>query len=271
MKRLIRLTSTLLCLAFSAMQATAAVSLSLSPQSAQVPVGGQLQYVVTVHGTSDSVVTWSVGGAGCSGITCGMISAEGLYTAPSNPPTPSTVTVTVISLADVTATATSTLTIGSPSTVSVAVSPNQVVLAPMGQQQFKANVTGTSNTSVTWSISGIGCVGGSCGSITPAGLYTAPNSVPAVSAITITAVSVANPTKSGSASLVVQSASSVSVSVSPRKVQVASGGQLHFSATVTGSTNTAVVWSISGAGCSGVACGTIICGGFCGAAQFLST
>jgi hypothetical protein len=137
MKRLLLLASTLLCLAFSAMQATAAVSLSLSPQSAQVPVGGQLQFVVTVHGTSDSVVTWSVGGTGCSGITCGMISAEGLYTAPTNAPSPSTVTVTVTSLADVTATATATLTIGSPSTVSVAVSPNQVVLAPMGQQQFR--------------------------------------------------------------------------------------------------------------------------------------
>jgi len=239
MKRPILLASTLLCLAFSALQATAGVSLSLSPQNAQVPVGGQLQFVVTVLGTSDSVVTWSVEGTGCSGITCGMISAEGLYTAPTNAPSPSTVAVTVTSLADVTANATSTLTIGSPSTVSVAVSPNEVVLAPRGQQQFKASVTASSNPSVTWSISGIGCVGGSCGSITPAGLYTAPSSVPSVSAITITAVSVANPTKSGSASLVVQSASSVVVSLSPRKVQVASGGQLHFSATVTGSTNTA--------------------------------
>ena len=105
MKRLILLASTLLCLAFSAMQATAGVSLSLSPQNAQVPVGGQLQFVVTVNGTSDSVVTWSVDGAGCSGITCGMISAEGFYTAPTNAPSPSTVTVTVTSLADVTATA----------------------------------------------------------------------------------------------------------------------------------------------------------------------
>ncbi|HXP40105.1 MAG TPA: hypothetical protein VN833_07520, partial [Candidatus Acidoferrales bacterium] len=194
MKRPILLASTLLCLAFSALQATAGVSLSLSPQNAQVPVGGQLQFVVTVLGTSDSVVTWSVEGTGCSGITCGMISAEGLYTAPTNAPSPSTVAVTVTSLADVTATATSTLTIGSPSTVSVAVSPNEVVLAPRGQQQFKASVTASSNPSVTWSISGIGCVGGSCGSITPAGLYTAPSSVPSVSAITITAVSVANPT-----------------------------------------------------------------------------
>lgn len=260
MERVIVFASTLLCLAFSAI-ASAAVSLSLSPPNAQVPVGGQLQFVVTVNGTSDSVVIWSVTGVGCSGVTCGTINAQGLYTAPVNAPSPSTVKVTVTSLADVTATASSNLTIVSPSTVYVAVSPNQVVLATGGQQQFSANVTGTSNTSVTWSVSGIGCVGGSCGSINPSGLYTAPSSVPSFSAITITAVSVANPAKSGSALLVVQSASSVSVSVTPKSGQVASGGQLQFSATVTGSTNTAVVWSLSGAGCSGVACGTITAAG----------
>jgi len=261
MKRVIVFASTLLCLAFSAIAAPAAVSLSLSPQNAQVPIGGQLQFVVTVNGTTDSVVIWSVTGAGCSGVTCGMIDDQGLYTAPPKAPSPSTVTVTATSLANVTATASSTLTIGSPSTVSVAVTPNQVVLATRGQQQFSAQVTGTSNTSVTWSVSGIGCVGGSCGSISPAGLYTAPSSVPSFSAITITAASVANPAKSGSALVDVQSASSVSVSVTPKSAQVASGGRLQFSTTVTGSTNAAVVWSVSGAGCSGVACGTITAAG----------
>lgn len=271
MKSLVVVASTLLCLAFSAIPATAAVSLSLSPQNAQVPTGGQLQFIVTVNGTSDSVVIWSVTGAGCSGIVCGMITGSGLYTAPANAPSPSIVKVTVTSLADVTVTATSTLTIVSPSTVSVAVSPNQVVLATGGQQQFTANVTGTLNTSVTWSVNGIGCVGGSCGSISPTGLYTAPSSVPPSSALTITAVSVANPAKSGSASLVVQSASSVSVSVLPKTAQVASGGQLQFSATVTGSTNTAVAWSISGAGCSGAACGTITAAGLYTAPATLPT
>jgi hypothetical protein len=261
MKRLIVLAATFVFSMLSAIPATAGVSLSLSPQNAQVPTGGQLQFVVTVRGTSDSVVIWSVSGAGCDGITCGGISDQGLYTAPATAPSPSTVTVTATSLADVTVTATSTVTIGSPSTVSVVVSPNDVVLATRGQQQFSAKVTGTSNTSVTWSVSGIGCVSGSCGSITSAGLYTAPSSVPTSSAVTITATSVADPTRSGSASVVVQSASSVSVSVFPKTAQVASGGRLQFSATVTGSTNTAVAWSISGAGCSGSACGTITAAG----------
>ena len=257
MKRLSLSVSTLLVLALSATQAAVGVSVSLSPQNAQVPLGGQLQFAATVNGTTDSVVIWSVTGAGCFGIACGMITDEGLYTAPASAPSPSTVTVTATSLADVTVSAASTLTIGSASIVSVAVSPNQVVLATGGRQQFSAKVTGTSNASVTWSVGGIGCVSGSCGSINSAGLYTAPSSIPSVSAITITAVSVANPTKSGSASLIVQSASSVSISVSPKTTQVASGGQLQFSATITGSTNTAVVWSVSGAGCAGLACGTV--------------
>jgi len=271
MKSLVVAASMFLCVALSAIAAPAAVSLSLSPQNAQVSVGGQLQFVVTVSGTSDSVVIWSVNGAGCSGLACGMISGEGLYTAPAAAPSPSTVTVTATSLADVTVRASSTLTIGSPSIVSVSVSPNQVVIATRGQQQFSANVAGTSNTSVTWSVSGIGCVGGSCGSISPAGLYTAPNSVPAFSAITVTAVSVANPAKSGSALLIVQSASSVAVSLTPKSAQVASGGQLQFSASVSGSTNPAVVWSVSGPGCSGTGCGTITAGGLYTAPASLPT
>ncbi len=271
MKRLFFLASAFLVLALAAIQATAAVSLSLVPQNAQVPVNGEIQFAVTVSGTTDSVVIWSVTGTGCSGITCGTVSDEGLYTAPANAPSPSNVTVTATSLADVTATAKSVITIGSSSTVSVGVSPAQVVLATGGQQQFSAKVTGTSNTSVTWGVSGIGCVGSSCGSISASGLYTAPNSVPTSSAITITAVSVANPSKSGSASLVVQSASSVTVSVSPKTAQVGTGGQLQFSATVTGSTNAAVVWSVSGTTCSGLACGTISAAGLYTAPATLPT
>lgn len=256
MKHVFVLVSALWWICF-AIPAVASVSVSLSPQNAQVVTGGQLQFTATVSGTTDSVVIWSVTGSGCSGVSCGTISSSGFYTAPTSAPAPPTVTVTVISLADVTATASSTVTIGSSSAVSVTVSPNQVVLATGGEQQFSAHVTGTSNTSVTWSVVGIGCVGGSCGSITGTGLYTAPATVPQNAAITVVAKSIADPTKSGSASLVVQPASSVSVAIQPKAAQVAVGGELQLSATVTGSTNTTVLWTVSGAGCSGTACGTI--------------
>lgn len=260
MKRILLLVSALWWTCF-AIPVVASVSVSLSPQNAQVVTGSQLQFTATVSGTTDDVVIWSATGSGCSGVSCGTISSNGLYTAPPSAPAPPSVIVTVTSLADVTATASSTVTIGSSSVVSVTVSPNQVVLATSGQQQFSAHVSGTSNTSVTWSVVGIGCVGGSCGSITGAGLYTAPATVPQNAAVTVVATSAAETTKSGSASLVVQPASSVSVAVQPKTAQVAAGGKLQLSATVTGSTNTAVLWAVSGGGCSGTACGTITSAG----------
>src|SRR5262249_35245603 len=152
----------------------------------------QLQFAVTITGTTDSVVIWSVTGPGCSGISCGAISSDGLYTAPAAAPSPATVSVTATALADVTAKASSAVTIASPSTVSVTVSPNQVVLGVGGQQQFSAHVTGTSNTSVAWRVAGIGCVGSSCGSVNANGLYTAPAAVPQSAAITVVATSVAD-------------------------------------------------------------------------------
>lgn len=260
MKRLIVIISSVCCFALSAIPA-AAVSVSISPRNAQVLTEGQLQFAVTVSGTTDSVVIWSVTGSGCSGVSCGMIGSDGLYSAPAKVPSSPTVTVTATSLADVTAKASSTVTIASAFVVSVGVSPNQVVLATGGQQQFSAQVTGTSNTAVTWSVAGIGCVGGSCGSVTASGLYTAPAVVPQSAAVKVVATSVADPTKSGSASLVVQAASSVSVAIQPKTAQVATGGKLQLSATVTGSTNTAVLWSVAGAGCSGAGCGTITSAG----------
>src|SRR5579871_817756 len=261
MKHLIVIILTVCCVGFAAVPALAAVSVSLSPKSASISTGSQLQFVAAVSGTTDSVVIWGVSGPGCSGVSCGTISSSGLYTAPATAPSPATVTVEVMSLADVTATAASTITIASPSSVSINVSPSQVVLATGGKQQFTALVTGISQTAVTWSISGIGCVNSTCGTISSSGLYTAPTTVPPSAAIAITATSVAQPAKSGTASLVVQSASAVSVAVQPKTAQVASGGQVLFTATVTGSTNTAVLWTVSGAGCSGVACGTITSGG----------
>jgi hypothetical protein len=260
MNRIFALVSVLGSMCF-AIPAFATVSVSLAPQNPQVSTGAQLQFTATVSGTTDSVVIWSASGSGCSGVSCGTISSSGLYIAPTSAPAPPTVTVTVTSLADPTATASSTVTIGSPSAVSVAVSPSQVVLATGGQQQFSAHVTGSSNTSVTWSVVGIGCAAGSCGSVSGSGLYTAPATVPQNPAITVVAKSAADPTKSGSASLVVQSATSVSVTIQPKTAQVAAGGKLQLSATVTGSTNTVVLWALSGAGCSGAACGTVTSAG----------
>jgi hypothetical protein len=55
--------------------------------------------------------------------------------------------------------------------------------------QFAATVTGTSNVAVTWAVSGAGCSGGACATISEGGLYTAPASVPLPATFSLTATS----------------------------------------------------------------------------------
>lgn len=255
MKRVWGMIWTAWFLAFLGAGSSAVASVTIAPASVQVQPSGQVQFSAT--GSADGVVIWGLSGAGCSGITCGHIDSGGLYVAPATAPNPSAVIVTALSLSDLSEVGMATVTIGTAAGVAVSVSPGEVTLAVKGQQQFTAKVTGSSNTSVTWAVSGIGCVAGSCGSITSSGLYTAPATIPTPALATVTTTSVADSTKSASASVVIQSASTVSVTVSPASAQVTTGGQQQFSATVVGSSNTAVTWGVSGAGCSDATCGTI--------------
>jgi hypothetical protein len=232
-----------------------ASSVVVSPSSAQIKPGAQVQFTAT--GSADGVVLWSITGSGCSGISCGEITSEGLYTAPASAPNPPIVLVVATSLADLTQSGSASVTIGMSVSIGVTISPTLATVAQSGQQQFSASVTGNSNSAVNWTVSGVGCSGGSCGTITSSGLYTAPATVPKSAQAIITATSVASPTKSASATVDIESAASVSVSVSPSTAQVSVSKQQQFSAKVTGATNTSVKWSIAGTGCSGSGCGSI--------------
>lgn len=83
--------------------------------------------------------------------------------------------------------------------ITVSISPPGATVAPGGSVQFTATVTGTTNTAVSWSAGGIEGGNGTIGTISASGVYTAPNTVPNPSAVNITAVSVADSTKSASA------------------------------------------------------------------------
>jgi TonB family protein len=67
----------------------------VSPVSTWVVAGSQEQFSAQVPGVSNPSLTWSVSGDGCAGSRCGIIAANGLYTAPSNVPDFPTVIVTV--------------------------------------------------------------------------------------------------------------------------------------------------------------------------------
>jgi hypothetical protein len=90
-----------------------------------------------------------------------------------------------------------------PQVVAVSVTPKTVSMTAGAYQQFAASVTGTTNTAVTWTASGTGCNGTTCGTITSNGLYTAPATAPSPASVTITVTSVFDPSKSASASVTI--------------------------------------------------------------------
>jgi len=84
----------------------------------------------------------------------------------------------------------------------VTVSPASVTVQTGGVQQFTATVSPSgANQAVTWSLSGTGCTGASCGTIDATGKYAAPATAPTPATVTLTATSVTDATKSASATI----------------------------------------------------------------------
>src|SRR5438094_904013 len=173
---------------------TTAVSVTISPTSATVGAGGMQQFTATVRKTDKKAVTWQVNGVPGGNATAGTISSAGLYTAPAAVPSPATVTVTAVSQADATKSASAQVTITAPTAVSVTISPTSATVGAGGMQQFTATVTNTNNTAVTWQVNGVPGGNATAGTISSAGLYTAPAAVPSPATVTVRAVSQADAT-----------------------------------------------------------------------------
>lgn len=207
------------------------VSVQVSPTSASVASGGSQQFAATVSGSTNTGVTWST--------TAGSISSNGLLIVPTVS-TPSYVTVTATSLASVDSKASAVVTVNPPTsgTITVSVNPASATLASGGTQQFAATVSGTSNSSVVWSTN--------AGSISSTGLLTAPT-VTTTSSVTVTATSLASAGSKASAMVTVNPPASgnITVSVNPTSATLNAGATQQFAATVSGTSNTSVVWSAS--------------------------
>jgi len=86
----------------------------------------------------------------------------------------------------------------------VTVSPASATVQTGGVQQFTATVSPSgTNQAVTWSLSGTGCTGASCGTIDATGKYAAPATAPTPATVTLTATSVTDATESASATITV--------------------------------------------------------------------
>lgn len=212
---------------------SATVGVTVTPNPATVLLNDSLQFASSVTGVSASTVTWQVclaptsssgttpppvttkptdctpipGVATPKGNTVltgyGTIQQNGLYTAPPTLPTPNTAVILVTSTVDSTAFTMASLTIDSG--IRVQVTPATATVGPLESYQFTATVKGpTNNTGVSWTLSLTGNNNPPpLGTITPAGLYTAPGTSPGV--VTITATSDADPTQSGTAQVTISS------------------------------------------------------------------
>ena len=224
---------------------TAFVAVTVSPTPTTVPLGGMQAFMANVTGTSNTAVTWSVqeGAAG------GSIISAGLYTAPQ---VAGTYHVIATSVADSTKSATATIQVP----VAVTVNPPVPTVFLGAMQTFVANVAGTTNVAVTWTIQ----EAPAGGSITSSGVYTAPQ-VPGT--YHVIATSAADTTQSATATI---SVPPITVTVSPPAPTVFLGAMQTFVATVT-ATNTAVTWTVQ----EGAAGGSITSAGVYTAPQVVGT
>ena len=234
------------------------ISVGLTTGSSSVELGAVKQFGATVTSTGhpDTAVQWNVSGTGC-GNSCGSIDASGNYTAPQILPSPASVTLTAKSAADnskqastiVSITSNFSLQIAAPGTVTTGATSTLVAtLTPLPG----SNPSGA----LTWSLSGSGCSGSSCGILsaittqisnaaaTPGSeTYTAPSIAPTPNTVTITVTPQADPSKAAHATIAIQPGASVSIL--PLTATLAANHRVTLTAHVTGVSNTAVNWNKS--------------------------
>ncbi len=207
---------------------------SVSPATATVAPGGTKQFAV-LNLPSGTTIEWGV-------YPVGTISATGVFTAPSTVPSQESATilaVTPIATNPVTyaVLGTATVTLTASNSLPPSVSPATATLAPAGTQQFSV-LNLPSGTAVTWAVTP------AVGTITVAGLYTAPKSVTSKETVTVTAKNSATQAVIGTASLTLTASPASPTSISPATVTVAPAGTKQFSVLNLPS-GTNVAWELS--------------------------
>jgi len=186
------------------LQVTNGSGVNLNPDSmTSVAVNGDQLFIATVtDDPSNAGVTWGLSGTGCPGAACGTLSATSsasgvaiTYTAPAA--VRDGISVTATSVTDPTQTIALGIYLYSP--VQVRVTPtNDFAMRVNAVQQFTATLTNDdSNAGVTWTVTGAGCAGSTCGTLSATSSasgvpvnYTAPAVVPNPATVEVRATSV---------------------------------------------------------------------------------
>lgn len=232
-------------------QIQSGITVGIAPNSASVVPGAAANFTATVAsaGSASSSVSWSVNGISGGNSAVGTLSIGGpnaaTYTAPAIPPAPPVVSVTATSIGDSSKTATASVTISCAGANSI--SPATVSVAAGATQNFSASLCVASGTTANWEVNGIAGGNSAVGTVAATGAnsatYTAPVPAPATNPVTVSAVA---GTQSAAATVTIANSPSIVVSVSPSAAIVPAGARQDFTATVTGSPNTNVMWTIDG-------------------------
>lgn len=236
------------------------ISVRVSPASATVILGNTQAFAATLTNTNDNAVAWSVNGEPGGNSAIGTINSSGVYTAPIDLRAPAAVQITATSHADATKSGVASLTIASD--IALAITPSSASVELGTNQQFHAPISssGHPDPTVDWSVSGAACPG-ACGTVDVNGNYTAPRILAQPANLSLIAQSVADPTRQATVPVHITSNFLFQLSAPS---SVSTGASVPITATLTpvpGShPSGAVTWSLSGGGCSGAACGTLIPG-----------
>ncbi len=182
--------------------ASTIASFAVTPNPAAVTTESTVTLTATAKNAADQVVllpdaaSWSVEtGAGFVSLPSGR--AVGSYSTSVTGTAQGQATVKVTFTEGTGSPRSATVTVNVTDNVVITIDPTTASLQTNGTQQFAATVTGTANKTVTWSVQ----EGATGGSVTTAGLYTAPGSA---GTYHVVATSQADGTKSASATVTVE-------------------------------------------------------------------
>ncbi len=205
------------------------VTVTITPGAVELNDGDSQRFTAVVSGTLDQRVRWSVREGGG-----GSIDTAGLYVAPAQP---GTFTVVAESLAEEAegATATAQVTVR-PLLTEVILFPDELELEAHRYAEFAVLVKNAQSQEVTWSVDE-GALGGT---VDANGVYTPSGEL---GVFHVRATSVEDPTAFGRATVTVVPPK-INVGLSPSTLKLAAGATQQFEASVTGTFDTEVTWSI---------------------------
>jgi len=214
----------------------------VSPDHASVRAGDTEQFTAQVAASAGSQqVVWSVNGTAGGNSTVGTISDGGLYTAPAILPDNASVQLTAASTVDKSLTGEASVTLQNPIPIVQTVQPDPVTVG-----SFTLTVNGSKfvkGAQVLWNQTTLTTTLVSATKLTATG--TAANSD-----VGKVQIAVKNPDPGAAASSPAYSltvnAAGVQVKIAPMNPQLHLGAKQQFTATVTGTSNTAVKWFVNG-------------------------